>query len=246
MNMNQLERVYRLRTADFDRYDRIIPASVMDIFQDLAGEHAGYIGVGHDDLLKNNLFWILLRVKYEVVKYPGLYSQVKAKTWPHEAKRLDFIRDFKIVDEQGDLLIKGTSLWAVLDTSTRKMVVPKNVHFNVDEYLEESTFEEKFLKTGDFEVTADMVPYEVVSAYTDIDINGHVNNTKYTNYVLNALSLPESERIKFLQIDYKKEVREGEKLFVYHKREDDTVMCKGCNEAGETMFVTKIRLEKAV
>lgn len=244
--MNRLVREYRLRTADFDRYDRMLPASIMDIFQDMAGEHAGYIGVGHKDIISQNLFWILLRVKYEVIEYPKMYSLVTAKTWPHEAKKLDFIRDFQLVDENDNLLIKGTSLWALVDISTRKMVMSKNVQFNIDEYWQESTFEEKFLKAGDFEVTEDMVPYEVVSAYTDIDVNGHVNNTKYTNFVLNALNLPETEQISFLQIDYKKEVLEGEKLLIYQTREDDTVMCKGCNEAGDTMFVTKIRLKKTV
>ena len=40
MTQNYLERKYHLRTSDFDMRSRILPASVLDLFQDAAGEHA--------------------------------------------------------------------------------------------------------------------------------------------------------------------------------------------------------------
>ena len=40
------QREYTLRAGDFDKFDRIKPSAVLDLFQDVAGQHAEEIGVG--------------------------------------------------------------------------------------------------------------------------------------------------------------------------------------------------------
>ena len=42
---------YTLRANDFDKYDRILPSSVLSIFQDAAGRHGEEIGVGFKEML---------------------------------------------------------------------------------------------------------------------------------------------------------------------------------------------------
>ena len=68
MKQNFLERKYHLRTSDFDMRNRILPASVLDLFQDAAGEHAKALGVGYYDLLPDNRCWMILRLRYEVTR----------------------------------------------------------------------------------------------------------------------------------------------------------------------------------
>ena len=67
---------FRLRISDFDTFDHLTPHAVLDLFQDVAGKHADLIGVGFDKMIKDNLIWVLLRTKYEVIKNPPLYSTV--------------------------------------------------------------------------------------------------------------------------------------------------------------------------
>lgn len=242
--MNKLDRRYRLRTSDFDRYHKILPATLLDMFQDMAGEHADYIGVGYDSMNEKNFFWVLLRVKYEVIKMPKLYTDIVASTWPHEPKKSFFVRDYMISDESGDTLVIGSSQWGVVDLETRRIIAPKNVKFGIDEYYPKSNFDYALRKLKDFEITEDMMSYEVLSGYTDIDINGHVNNIKYSNYIVNAIRLPEEEIIKEFQIDYRREVKEGEKLLIYHVREEDMIYVKGCDSDGQVMFAAEIKLSK--
>ena len=46
-----LEKDYRLRTGDFDRYRRLHPTAVLDLFQDIGGLQAEMMGIGYDCLL---------------------------------------------------------------------------------------------------------------------------------------------------------------------------------------------------
>ncbi|MBQ9765052.1 MAG: hypothetical protein IJW18_02510 [Lachnospiraceae bacterium] len=244
-NVNKIDRNYRLRTSDFDRYNRMLPATMLDMFQDMAGEHADYIGVGYDKMAEINIFWVLLRVKYEVIERPKLYTNIKASTWPHEPQRAMFVRDYQIADENGTLLVKGSSQWGLVDISTRKIIAPKDVEFEIDEYYPEKNFPEGIKKIRDFEEEEAVKGYEVFSGYTDIDINGHVNNTKYANYILNAIKLPKEEVIKTFQIDYRKEVKEGEKLIISYVRNENIITCKGCGEDGQLRFMAELTLEQA-
>lgn len=241
--MNQLKRNYRLRTSDFDRYGRLLPSSVLDIFQDLAGEHADYIGIGHDKMAEKNLFWILLKVRYEVLRYPELYTNICGTTWPHEPGKIDFIRDYTITDEKGGLLVRGTSQWAVVDCTTRRLTVPREVHFEIDEFCPEMTFGNRFSKVRDFEITETMLPYVFTSGYTDIDLNNHVNNIKYANYIMNAVDLPDDKSIREFQIDYRKEIHENESIRIYKKPLDEKTICvKGTDGAGDVRFAAEIIL----
>ena len=61
------EKEYELRGSDFDCCDRLRPASVLDLFQDVAGIHATELGVGFDDLIARKMIWVLTKVQYEVV-----------------------------------------------------------------------------------------------------------------------------------------------------------------------------------
>ena len=51
-----------------------------------------------------------------------------------------------------------------------------------------------------------------------------------------------SDHIKTFQIDYRKEVRFGQDIDVFVKREDGTVLVKGSDAEGERMFSCLIEL----
>jgi acyl-ACP thioesterase len=239
MNNTTFEQTIHLRTSDFDVNGRLTSSAILDLFQTAAGRHAEILGVGYNDMLSKNLFWVVLRIKYEVLKYPPLYGDVKIITWPHEAGRIDFDRDYLIKDENGVTLVKGTSKWVTIYADTRKMAIT-DISYNINDFCRDRTFDDKFLKSEDFD-TSNLIPYTTQSAYTDLDVNGHVNNIKYVNYVINALNL--NEEISYFQIDYHKEVLNNSLINIYTQREDKTIKCKGCNSNNETNFICTIVLK---
>ena len=245
MKQNFLERTYHLRTSDFDMRNRILPASVLDLFQDAAGEHATALGVGYYDLLPENKCWMILRTRYEVIRQPKLFSDVTVRTWPIESRRIEFDRDYIMYDSEGNELIKGTSQWAILDVSDREkpqLIMARSFELGLEEYLPERALEGKFERLApNFETDGE--PYVTKSGYTDIDTNYHVNNIKYANFILNAISLPYEAEIAAFRIDYLKEITDGSEIKIFTKKDDRSILCRG--EAGNKVsFTAKLSVKQ--
>ena len=238
--MNKLDLNYYLRTSDFDMNNKMHPAAVLDLFQEVAGCHASHLGCSFAQMLEKNLLWMVTRVRFTIVKEPQKNSHVQVSTWPLEPNRVIFQREYFVSDEMGDTLIKGSSEWAAVDCVARRLVSAKCVYPEEIEFLTDKNYEGRLPRLHDFE--GGVEAGTVIPTYSDIDCNGHVNNTKYAIYVMNCVDLGEADINEF-QIDYHKEIQQGEAVNLYYKREDDAVLAKGLNANGDTMFLCKIDIK---
>lgn len=234
-------RDYRLRWMDFDRYGRIEPAAVLDIFQDIATIHANEIGIGRDEMIAQGVFWAVVRQKYEIVREPEYYQVVTVRSWPHTPTRASFLRDYTMSDEQGELLVKATSEWVLVDVESRKLVSAKDRIAHLDGFVEDRCFERKPRKLPDFDIEG-KTAHVVMPLYADIDLNGHVNNAMYGNYVVNALNPGKEGAVRAFQIDYRHEALFGEPLSVYANQEEGRITFKGVREDGAIAFAAAIDL----
>jgi len=187
------------------------------------------LGIGYLELGKRNLCWMLSRVAYKIIKQPRLFTDVVVKTWPIESKRVEFDRDYAVYSTEGELLIVGSSQWIILDVSDRSApsIIPaRRFEMNLDSYVTERSMERPFPRIApSFET--DSAPYTVMPAYTDIDTNCHVNNIKYSNFVLNSLDLPYEKEITSFRLDFIKEIRTSTPVTLSHKKEDNVYLCRG-------------------
>ena len=236
------EKEYCLRASDFDIYNRLKPSSILDLFQDAAGQHAIELGVGFEKMSEHSYLWVLTKIKFRVITNPKNYQRVTVKTWPLAPNRLSYRREYCIEDEKGEKLVVGSSEWVVIHSEKRRFVCAPDLYPFDEGFCEELMLEEKLSKIGNF--TAEGEPHRVSAGFTELDVNRHVNNTKYANYVLDAINPQEKDELEYLQIDYRKEVLQGTKLAIYHKREQDTVLARGENSDGETMFACKLEYKK--
>lgn len=233
------EKEYQLRLGDFDRYNRLQPAAILDIFQDMATVQANASGMGRDDMMAKGAFWIVARTKYRMVAEPSLYSSVIASTWPHTPSRFSFLRDYSIADKEGNLLVEGSSEWLMLDAETHKFVSVLDYYDGPTDFLEDRAFPQKPRKITQLP-GSDAPSIVVVPAYTDVDINGHVNNARYANYALAAISPGEHDAIGTFQIDYRQEVLEGQPLTVCCETIDECPTVVGTNAQGAVSFACRV------
>ena len=236
------EKEYYLRASDFDRYNNLQPSAALDLFQDAAGQHAIELGVGFEKMLERSYLWVLTRIKFRVLKNPKSYQKVVVKTWPLKPNRLNYRREYCIEDESGEKLVIGSSEWVVIHSEKRRFVSAPDLYPFTEGFCEDMMLEPKLSKIEDFDAESDA--YLVNAGFTELDVNCHVNNTKYANYVLDAINPTEDDNLEFFQIDYRKEVLQGTKLEIYHKREQDTTLAKGQNLDGDTMFACKLEFRK--
>ncbi len=198
-----------LYNSYFDLNDNLTPKSILSIFQDVASIHAEEIGVGFKTMLEKNLYWVLSRVKFDILKMPDLNQTVVVETWPHQKGRIDFDRDFKILSENGEQLIVGTSKWCVIGTINRTLQRTENVNY-VGEYCLDVNYTDKFSKIM---LPTDSYENQFVHtvSFSDLDHNQHMNNTNYANLVLNATH---SKTFKHFEINFVNECKLGEQIKV--------------------------------
>ena len=239
--MNEyVEKKYQLRTLDFDRYLNVRPVAILDLFQDCAGVHTAVFKCDRAHIVEKGLFWVLVNVKFETISNPKPMQEVVVKTWPLRSAGVRYIRNFQVFSETGELLIKGTSCWTILDIVSRR-VVPKAKVFPDDmEYLTENTFDEKLVKIDDFEPTKALKT--VKTEFSDLDFNEHVNNAKYADLIVNALYCGGNLRVRSMQIDYHKEIRYNEDVMLLSKQEGEKTFVKGVLTDGSTAFISELTL----
>ncbi|MBQ7780378.1 MAG: hypothetical protein IJ404_07795 [Clostridia bacterium] len=239
MNNRLWQKEYYLRASDFDKFSKIKLSSVLDLFQDAAGQHAEALGVGFEAMLAHSYLWVLVRIKLQIISQPERYQKVLVKTWPLAPHRLNYRREYCIENEAGEKLIVGSSEWVIINSEKRTLVSDPDLYPFVDNFYPEMNFEPRLMRVRDFDPTDGA--YTVTPGFCELDVNNHVNNTKYANYVIDALSPDGDFDVDLFQIDFRKEVVRGSKLSVYHKSEGDLILAKGQNESGETMFVCSIK-----
>ena len=236
---NRYMQKIHLRTSDFDTFGRIKPSAVLDLFQEVAGAHAEELGIGFESLSKNNLLWVITKVKYEVVGKVPMHQSVTVHTWPKEPSRITFEREYLVENEKGEVVIRGSSEWVTMHSEKRCIVPVKDI-YPLDSFCEDKNFEGKFTKVPNFE--SENVKGSVIPQFCDLDRNGHVNNIKYADFVLNTVDLGKKE-ITFFQADYHREIKKGMPVDILAFCDDNEILAKGISEDGEKMFSCRICLK---
>ena len=225
----------RLRPSDFrPKNDTLSITTILDIFQDLAGDHAMQLGLGFEDFIKRDLIWMIVSTRFEVLEDIPMHSYVDAYTWPRKKGKIDFFRDYKIV-YNGKTYVKATSRWIIANCKTRHVYIPRDIDFD-GTYHDEDTCEIERL--NDFDITG-LEEHVFIPEFMDLDHNGHVNNIKYATYIENILKL--EHQIKAFSITYVKEAKMGEKLSIYVKEENNNYFIKGVVN-NETCFLAKVEV----
>lgn len=196
---------FRLTTGAFDCYDRIRPYAIFDLFQEIAGIHAEEMNIGFQKLLSKDIIWVLARNKYTIEHQIKVSSVVTVKTWPHPYGHFDCVRDYEIYDESGNLCVRGSSKWCLVNINSMKIVPMTNANVEGEHY-EKNTYDEHFSKIEfDQKSKCEIVGKHIVQM-SDLDHNGHMNNAKYAELLCNVLELNEAQKIISVEMNYLKQL----------------------------------------
>lgn len=130
-----------------------------------------------------------------------------------------------------------------MNFETRRFSSAKDAYHGPHDFDEARAFEQKPRKISDFEIEGEPA-FVVTPAYTDIDVNGHVNNAVYPNFVMNALNPGPEGSLRTFQIDYRHEVLPDVPLSLYVHREGESVRVKAINPEGTVLFASALEYQK--
>jgi acyl-ACP thioesterase len=208
--MNILQESFPLRFGAIDRSDRLTLASTFDLFQEVAISHAERLGVGRDSMARTRQGWILSRISVLMDRRPGFGEMITVRSWPRGWEKLFALRDYDIRDASGAAVVRGRSNWLILDLDKRRPLRPQAVMADLplNEGIDALPSGANSLAARDNLTKAG----ERRALYSDIDYNGHVNNTRYIQWIqdtLDSVLLETADRMR-LDINYLSEILPGE------------------------------------
>ena len=221
-----------------DRFGRVKPSVLLYFVQEAAGRHCSLLAVDHDTLSHKRLFWAVSRNRVQITRLPRLDEKVFIETWPMPTTRVAYPRSVVAYDENGQELFRSLSLWVLMDDRTRAMILPGKSGITVDGTL-----------TG----TELTVPRAIVSrpmantrtctvGYSLLDRNGHMNNTRYMDWVDDLLGsdFHQEHPAQEFTVCYLSEAREGEEITLSYELSDGPVLTVDATRDGERVFSAQI------
>jgi acyl-ACP thioesterase len=213
----------QVRSFECDINRRWKPAAFFQHLTEAAGHHADKLGCGFDIMFARDLFWVHSRMKIKFLRFPVDGETVTITTWPKTIQqKLFFVRDYQIHAENGELLAAASSAWLVISASERRMVPPLSTGLNLPCIPERAALDEPLdrLSVGD----GGEERLKVTANYSSIDMLGHVNNSRYVEWICDSFPLEtyKNHSLDWLQINYDKEIRPGEAVAVHlHDANED-------------------------
>lgn len=216
-------------------------SSLFKFMQDIAVEHAELLNVGKTKTIDLGMNWVIARFNVHINRLPRYQESVTISTYPSKTMKFIFPRNFEIRDLNNNLLLKASSAWLVINSKDRQICMNpfENNDLPYETYEGELGLPKKIINQEAFFIENREV------RYSDIDLNGHVNNTRYLDYVFDMHNTKffKENKIKTLLINYNKELRDGENIDLSMISNLDYEYIKG-EFNGENIFSVEITYEK--
>ena len=211
-----------LRTSDLDCFDRVKPHAYLEFFQDIAGEHADILGVGYNESKKINVGWVLMKSKLEIFKNPIPYDTLLLQTWPSNLTKVDFTRDYRLLDKEGEIISQGTSQWCIVDINNHRILRTSTINFPTDVH-EEPLYTARLEKLSEYDYSNQEVKFSHTIRNSDLDHYGHTNNARYAVMLFDALPNSIEKNVHTLEINYIAEAKLNETIDIYYTEEEKLI-----------------------
>ena len=184
---------------------------LFQVFQDYATENAEQLGVGKAVTTDVGKLWVVSRFYVEFKRNPKYLENVNVETRAGAKRAFVFPRYFSIDDLDGNNIIKASSMWAVIDEKSRKLIMSPGL-----DTPDCTEGDELPLPSKVHPKEANFVEKRAVR-YSDLDTNRHLNNTRYIEMLVNIFPIGflAKKQMKSLLLNYTKEIREGQIAEIY-------------------------------
>ena len=180
--------------------------SMIRFFEDIAIQQSESLGVGVEFYNREKVGWMLARWLVNIERLPMFGETIKIITTPKAFSGFYANREFSVMDSNGNEIITANTLWIFVNLDTRRPARITQKMF--DAYGPSREDMKTFTKLNEVK-PVEQIEYEKKFRVrlSDIDTNGHVNNSQYINWSLETLppEIHSDYTIKSLAVNYLKE-----------------------------------------
>jgi len=203
---------------------RLSLTALMDLFQDVATLHAEDAGDGLVQRTASHTAWLLSRWRIRLGEMPRSAARVQVTTQAYECRKALNRRCFALLDEKGQELAVGDSLWTLVNTDTG---APTDATRVVTPYLEPGKGPDMSALPRRLQLPAQCAAAAAFPVTDDLlDTNQHVNNVRSVALALRYV--PADFAFSALAVDYSRPLLSGQMV---------TPLC-ACTERGYHVTLT--------
>ena len=229
---------YQIDTRDADPQYHCRPSALLGYLQEAATDAANQLCMTRQELLEqHHAFWMLARIWVELKRPLRWQETLTVRTWHREGRGASVYRDFDLyVDDEP--IGQAVSTWVLANVENHRLMridkVPGIMGTNQGGELEKDITLGKLKLPENLEVAECRRMH-----YSETDMNGHINNTRYADFACDALKMEAVEKGKFvreLQIGFLAECHAGEELILSAGMEDNRGFVRGNGADGTPRF----------
>ena len=213
---------FLINDAAVDCFGRLKPSMLLFYCQEIAGQHCHILGADYDTLAQKNLFWAIIRQKVQITRLPRSGETIRVETWPMPTTKVCYPRSTVAYDADGQELFRAISMWVLMDTESRAMILPGKSGISVVGSV----------RGNELAAPGGLVARELINhrsrtvCFTDLDRNGHMNNTRYLDWIADLLpsEFHQHHSPREFTVCYLSEAREGQELTLSWEFSDEGVL----------------------
>jgi len=234
------KKLTTIQSSDIDQFLELsVPAFFM-MMQKIATADAEEKGIGKSVTLDKGYSWVITRIEVDFKKTPKYTETVNFETYPGDDMKVMFPRYYRMFNTKGEQVVTASSIWALINQETRQAVInPTGVVLPAEHYENELPLPRRVKLPEDLA----LVESRRVR-YSDIDLNGHLNNTKYTDYILDVhdSEFYKKNRISHFLINFTHELKDNEVVDIYSNGSNPEVVVGKVGE--QLIFACEITYDK--
>ncbi len=231
---------YDVSSQEFGHNNLLRPTAIWRYMQEAASRQMLAEGPSYNELLKRGLAFVLSRINVVFYKDIDPCEKIICRTWACDERGASFCRSYQLIKENGEVAVEAYAIWALLNINTRKLclVEEADLHYSSDAGLE-LPLPKKFRLPKDINFST--VGIKKVM-YSDIDCNGHMNNTNYPNMLCDYIDEIDSSKINSICIYYANEAPLGSEIEITRsiQAENETINHYFRTKIGESVNIEAI------
>ncbi len=229
--MKFLENI-EINNYDVDMHGIMRPTNIVAKLEEIGAHQMVQYPPSNDDLRREGKGFILSRLVMSIHK-DICEGEAIGETWATDSRGLCFNRCYQM-SVNGDVAARIYTVWALMDINEKKLI-------RVEEYpvqiggVAEPPFEMDLPLRVRMPKADELLEVAKRKVYfSDTDINGHMNNTKYLNMLCDFVPDIENKVLRGINISYVNEAPLGDTLTVFSKEIDGVYYFKTVRSDGKT------------
>ena len=225
-------RNYTVKWHDTDANRQVCPSNILAYMQETSNYHLIDAGMSLDVLRDTRgLAFILSRITIRMRAPLFAHDEIKVETWVCESRGLSFNRCFRIL--RGETVIaEAFSIWALLDLHQKRLLPVSEFPYDIEPGPAPDATLCARVRVPAINAMEQAGAREIV--YSDIDYNGHMNNTHYPNMLCDFTPGICQKRVKGMSLSFLHEAAFGHTLQVFRAEREDGYAFRTVDEEGKT------------